>query len=252
MVDEPTTKLAALTSGELDFAGINPAHAEFVRKNPELAVLDYPLLFTYAVVLNTRRPPFDKLLVRRAMMLPVNREAIVNGVLFGYGTPAGGPLPPPMAPVDEKPPLFAPGRAIPLLGDQPLRFELLTVGSGEAALEQMLQAQYAAIGITVQIRQLELATYLDRVQGPTHDFDAAVMGVPGDLGAGQLARMLELSGLRADGGRERLLRVFSDSTPAVFLYHARGVQGVNRRVRGVRMDLRGELVTLSDWHVVSR
>jgi peptide/nickel transport system substrate-binding protein len=252
VVDEPTTKLAALTSGELDFAGINPAHAEFVRKNPELAVLDYPLLFTYAVVLNTRRPPFDRLLVRRAMMLPVNREAIVNGVLFGYGTPAGGPLPPPMAPEDEKPPLFAPGRAIPLLGDQHLRFELLTVGSGEAALEQMLQAQYAAVGITAHIRQLELATYLDRVQGPTHDFDAAVMGVPGDLGAGQLARMLELSGLRADGGRERLLRVFTDSTPAVFLYHARGVQGVNRRVQGVRMDLRGELVTLSDWHVVAR
>ena len=101
VVDEPTTKLAALTSGELDFAGINPAHAEFVRKNPDLAVLDYPLLFTYAVVLNTRRPPFDRFLVRRALTLPVNREAIVDGVLFGYGTPAGGPLPPPMAPEDE-------------------------------------------------------------------------------------------------------------------------------------------------------
>ena len=251
VVDEPTTKLAALTSGELDFAGINPAHAEFVRRNPDLDVLDYPLLFTYAVVLNTRRPPFDRFMVRRAMILPVNREAIVDGVLFGYGTPAGGPLPPPMAPEDEKPPLFAPGRAIPLLGEQQLRFELLTVGSGEAALEQMLQAQYSAVGIAATIRQLELATYLDRVQGPTHDFDAAVMGIPGDLGGGQLARMIALSGLRADGPRERLLRVFSDSTPAVFLYHARGVQGVNRRVRGVRMDLRGELVTLSDWHVVA-
>jgi peptide/nickel transport system substrate-binding protein len=157
-----------------------------------------------------------------------------------------------MAPDDEKPPLFAPGRAIPLLGDSPLRFELLTVGSGEAALEQMLQAQYAAVGIKATIRQLELATYLDRVQGPSHDFDAAVMGIPGDLGAGQLARMLTLSGLRADGPEERQLRIFKDSTPAVFLYHARGVQGINRRVQGVRMDLRGELVNLSDWHVVSQ
>ena len=251
VVDEPTTKLAALTSGELDFAGINPAHAEFVRKNPDLTVLDYPLLFTYAVVLNTRRPPFDRFLIRRALTLPVNRDAIVDGVLFGYGTPAAGPLPPPMAPENEKPPLFAPGRAIPLLGDTPLKFELLTVGSGEAALEQMLQAQYSAVGITATIRQLELATYLDRVQGPSHDFDAAVMGIPGDLGGGQLARMLSLAGLRADGPPERLIRVFNDSTPAVFLYHARGVQGVNRRVQGVRMDLRGELVTLSDWHIVA-
>lgn len=249
VVDEPTTKLAALTSGELDLAGINPAHAEFVRENPELAVLDYPLLFTYVVVLNTRRPPFDRLLPRKAMTLPVDRSAIVDGVLFGFGTPAGGPLPPPMAPPDEKPPLYAPGRAIPLLGGQPLRFELLTVGSGEAALEQLLQAQYALIGITATIRQLELATYLDRVQGPSHDFEAAVMGIPGDLGAGHLARLLALSGLRADGGRERLLRVINDSTPAVFLYHARGVQGINRRVRGIHMDLRGELVTLPQWHV---
>ena len=126
------------------------------------------------------------------------------------------------------------------------------MGSGEAALEQMLQAQYSAIGITATIRQLELATYLDRVQGPSHDFDAAVMGISGDLGVGQLARILDLAGLRPERGRERLLRVFKDSTPAVFLYHARGVQGVNRRVRGVVMDLRGELVTLSDWHVETR
>ena len=115
----------------------------------------------------------------------------------------------------------------------------------------MLQAQYAAVGIKATIRQLELATYLDRVQGPSHDFDAAVMGISGDLGAGQLARMLSLSGLRADGPPERLLRVFNDSTPAVFLYHARGVQGINRRVQGVRMDLRGELVNLIDWHIVA-
>src|SRR6266513_5597624 len=41
VVDEPTTKLAALSAGEVDFAGIQPAHAAFVRKNPALTVLDY-------------------------------------------------------------------------------------------------------------------------------------------------------------------------------------------------------------------
>jgi hypothetical protein len=34
----------------------------------------------------------------------------------------------------------------------------------------------------------------------------------------------------------------------VFLYYARGVQGLSRRVQGVRMDLRGELPTISAWH----
>ncbi len=34
VVDEPTTKLAALTAGELDMAGIQPAHAQFVQRDP--------------------------------------------------------------------------------------------------------------------------------------------------------------------------------------------------------------------------
>ena len=48
---------------------------------------------------------------------------------------------------------------------------------------------------------------------------------------------------------EKLLAQIRDSVPAVFLYHARGVQGINRRVQGIHMDLRGELVTLTRWWV---
>ena len=44
VVDEPTTKLAALTSGELDFAGIQPAHASFVRRDPEARGSELPAL----------------------------------------------------------------------------------------------------------------------------------------------------------------------------------------------------------------
>jgi len=36
-------------------------------------------------------------------------------------------------------------------------------------------------------------------------------------------------------------------SPATWLYHSRGVQGVTRRLQGARMDLRGELVTVHDW-----
>jgi peptide/nickel transport system substrate-binding protein len=44
-------------------------------------------------------------------------------------------------------------------------------------------------------------------------------------------------------------RFFGDSVPVAFLYHARGLQGMNRRVRGVTMDMRGELPTVHDWWV---
>lgn len=247
VVDEPTTKLAALASGELDLAGINPAHAEFVRRNPHLRVLDYPLLYSYALLLNLRHPPFDRLATRRALDATIDRPAIVDGVLFGFGTPATGPLPPQLATTPNSAP--GPQETPTVLRDEGIKFEMLTVGSGEAALEQMLQAQLQAAGVRAEIRQLELSAYLARVEGPGHDFDAAVLGFSGDLGLGHLARVAALSGLRAEGSSEKLLRLIQDSVPAVFLYHARGVQGINRRVQGIQMDLRGELVTLSQWWV---
>jgi peptide/nickel transport system substrate-binding protein len=245
VVDEPTTKLAALTSGELDFAGISPAHVAFVRRDPRLAVLRYPLLFTYAIVLNTRRPPFDDIRVRQAINVAIDRNAMVHGYLFGLATPATGPL---LSDTGTgSPPDLAQARA--LLAGRAIHFELLTVGSGEAALEQMIQSQLAAVGITVTIRQLELSTYLDRVQGSSPDFQAAVMGVAGDLEQGELAPLLATAGELPPPDREAQRRRFTDSMPAVFLYHAGGVQGMNRRVRGVQMDLRGELATLHDWRV---
>jgi peptide/nickel transport system substrate-binding protein len=131
-------------------------------------------------------------------------------------------------------------------------FELLTVGSGEAALEQMLQSQLRPAGFDVRIRQLELTSYLDRIQGPSHDFAAAVMGVTGDLGLGHLRTMLDMAGMRSTGTLTELLQRFRDSVPVAFLYHARGVQGMNRRVHGVRMDLRGELAGIRGWTVDRR
>ncbi len=246
VVDEPTTKLAALTSEELDFAGINPAHAQFVRADDRLAVLDYPLLLSYAIVFNLRHPPFDRLSARRAVTAAIDRSAIVDGVLFGYGTPATSPVPPALGGSEPASLAAAPTRPT---NEAPIDFELLTVGSGEAALEQLLQAQLANAGIHARLRQLELSTFLDRVQGPTHEFDAAVMGISGDLAMGHLNQVLAIAGLRAGPGPATLLELIEDSLPATFLYHARGVQGMNRRVLGVRMDLRGELVTLSEWHI---
>ena len=250
IVDEPMTKLAALASGELDFAGIQPAHAEFVMRNPRLAVYDYPLLFSYVLVLNTRIPPFSDLAARARVAQAVDRQEIVDGYLFGFGTPVWGAVRAGAAgeqgktgtvPSDDR---SAPSDA------SPLSFELLTVGSGEAALEQLLQHQFESRGISIGIRQLELSAFLDRVQGPSHQYQAAVMGVPGDLALGYLAPLLRTAGLRPAGDTTGQLKQLADSTPVVFLYQARGVQGMNRRVRDVRMDQRGELATVARWTVV--
>src|SRR6059036_3524955 len=248
VVDEPSTKLAALTSGEVDFAGIQPAHAALVHRDPRLAVLDYPLILPYGIVLNLRRPPFDDRRVRLALALALDRAEIVAGYLYGLGEVADGPVPPGV-------PGYTPMRSLPtspdsarrLLSGRRIGFELLTVGSGEAALEQMIQARLAAVGFDVAIRQLELTAFLARVSQRQRDFTAAMLGTPGDLGLGYLQTLAELAGVRPAPDPASAQRSFRDSLPVAFLYHARGVQGMNRRVSGVRMDVRGELPTIAGW-----
>jgi peptide/nickel transport system substrate-binding protein len=251
VIDEPSTKLAALTAGEVDFAGIQPAHAAFVRRDPKLALLTYPVLLPYGIVFNTRHAPFDDRRVRLAATLAVDRREIVNGYLYGFGTPAYGPLPPEVGALAPPRPIpTAPDSSRKLLDGRQITFELLTVGSGEAPLEQMLQAQLARAGFEVTIRQLELTAFLDRVYGARHDFQAAVLGIQGDLGLGYVQTLARISGLPARPDPLVMARAFMDSLPVAFLYHARGVQGMNRRVQGVRMDLRGELPTIVHWWTV--
>lgn len=246
VVDEPTTKLAALTSGELDFAGIQPAHAEFVRRDSSLRVLSFPLLQTDGIVFNTRRPPFNRLETRRAVSDAIDRRELVDAYIYGFGTPALGPVPP-TAP-GYLPPAQSPSTAPPRQSGR-VSFELLTVGSGEAPLEQMLQARLRPAGFDVTIRQLELSAFLGRVYGSNPDFDAAVLGIPGDPGLGYLGPLARLAGLDAPSDPGAAQRLFADSTPVAFLYHSRGLQGISRRVHGVTMDLRGELPTVRQWWV---
>ena len=250
VVDEPMIKLSALVAGELDFAGVSPQHAAFVRRHMKLAINEYPLIFPYGLVLNTRRPPFDDPRVRLAAALAIDRREIVDGYLFGFAAVADGPVPPGLPRYLRVPHLpLAPDSARRLLAGRRPRFEILTVGSGEAALEQMLQARLAAVGFDVSIRQLELSAFLDRVYGPRHDFTGAVMGIPGDPGLGFLEPLGDLTGTPVPHDPIAAQRMFAEQVPVVWLYHARGVQGMNQRVHGVRMDMRGELPTVAAWRV---
>jgi peptide/nickel transport system substrate-binding protein len=290
VVDEPATKLAGLTSGELDFAGISPLHVPFVRKNPRLRVIDYPIFLSYAVVFNDRRAPFDDICVRRALSMALDRQALIDGALSGFATPATGPVSPehPWY-VPGPPPRPEPDSARALLdsagwrvgaddarerGGQPLAFDLLTVGSGDLVLEQMIQAQWRDIGVRIRIRRVELATFLAIAQNPERDFDALVTGIPGVMSLGHVAAMYSGDGPLAYPGYHapdlsaafaavraardeaalaaawrEVQRALRRGEPTAWLYHARGLQGVARRITNVRIDLRGELAGIADWRI---
>lgn len=282
VVDEATTKLAALVAGELDFAGINPMHVSVVRRIRGRAVLDFPVLFATGLVWNTARAPFDDPRLRRALTLALNRERMIAVALYGFAEVAHGPVPAthPLAAAVEATP-FDPAAAASLLealgwrrgpdgirarAGRRLAFTLLTVGTSDNVLEQLIQADLAAVGVAVRIRQLELGAFLATAHGPARDYDALVAGIAGDLALGHLAAMFDsrrrhgplqmaqyanpaLDRALDAGDLGEVQRIVARDLPVTFLYHGRGVQGMNTRVRGVRMDLRGELATLASWHL---
>ena len=47
----------------------------------------------------------------------------------------------------------------------------------------------------------------------------------------------------------RLQQELAQQVPVSWIYHARGVQGLSRRLHEVRMDLRGEMATLAQWRL---
>lgn len=291
VVDEPTTKFAGLVSGDLHVAGIAPSMAELTADDPTLGVLSYPVLFATALVFNTARPPFDDARVRRAISASVDRARIVAVALSGFGTPSAAAVSP-----DNPRALAAPALARDSIPQwltaagwtraangpwskdgKPLAFTLLTVGSGDNAIEQLVQADLRAAGIDVAIRQLELGTFLTTARAESKTFDALIAGIPGDLALSYLTAMFDsryaggaldyaayhtveldarfaavyaaTSADALDAAWRSVQEELAVTTPVAWLYHARGVQGVSRRLQDVTMDLRGELVTLARWRL---
>jgi peptide/nickel transport system substrate-binding protein len=292
VVDEATTKFAGLASGDLDVAGIAPTMASLVRRDVSLRVLDYPVLFGVGLVFNTHRTPFDDVRVRRAIDLALDRDRIVRAALAGYGTPASGPVPPDNPFVRNAPAVHDTAAADSLLdaagwtrvagglrARHGRRFviDLLTVGSGDNALEQLVQADLAARGIRLNIRQVELGRFLAEARAQQKQFDVLVAGIPGDLSLSYVSAMfdsrqaggaLDYAGYhtrsldslftvvrssRTTAQRRAVWRAIQASLardePVAWIYHSRGLQGVSARLHDVHMDLRGELATVTSWNV---
>lgn len=182
-IDDPSAQVNALLAGDID-AMPNIGAPELLDR------FGGDSRFTVAVgstegetilAINNGRAPFDDLRVRRALAHAINRDDIINGAMFGHGTPIGTHFAPHhpayLELVDRYP--FDPDAARALLTDagMPDGFTAtlkLPPPSYARRGGEIIAVQLAKIGITVSIEPMEWAQWLDRVF-KQRDYDLTIV-----------------------------------------------------------------------------
>ncbi len=183
-ISDPSAAYAALMAGDIDAFDNYPAPESFAQfaADPRFAVFVGPTEMEVILSLNNRHPPLNNLLVRRAIAHALDRNAIIDGAMFGYGTPIGSHFPPrnpayvdltgryPHDPSEAKRLLAQAGYASGFSVSLKLPPPSYARRGGE-----IIAAQLAEIGIQAKIENLEWAQWLDQVYA-RHDFDMSIIG----------------------------------------------------------------------------
>jgi peptide/nickel transport system substrate-binding protein len=90
-IADPTAAAAAVLAGDLDAFPNFPAPETLtrLRADPRFAVVVGTTEGKTLLALNNAREPFDNVLVRRALAYAIDRDALIQAVMSGYGTPIG-------------------------------------------------------------------------------------------------------------------------------------------------------------------
>jgi peptide/nickel transport system substrate-binding protein len=185
-ISDPAAQVAALLSGDVDaFPRVAAARslAQF-KADPRFVVLIGGSKAKTIVGINERKKPLDDIRVRRAILAAIDRKAMIDGAVDGFGTPIGSFYTPgSLGYVDTtgiNP--YDPEKAKKLLAEAgvttPLELSLkLPPPSYARQGGEVLAAQLAKVGIVARIENVEWAQWLSQVFAPNgpHNFDLTIV-----------------------------------------------------------------------------
>jgi len=181
--------LTQVRTGHIDYIeGVTPRDAEHLRSDPNLTLIPFDRPGYDFIGWNGSRPPFDDPEMRRAMTLAIDRESLVDDLLYGYGKVSSGPLLSAWRSAGDATDIwsFDPDEARRLLRDHGwrtrdkqgretdgriLEIELLT-NSGNRLREAMLlkiQDQLSRVGVEVSVATVEMRNLRQRAAAGDYD-----------------------------------------------------------------------------------
>ena len=190
-VSDPTVALAALLAGDVHAFPNFPAPEQ-------LPVLEADDRFTVAIgttegetilAINAEREPFDDVAVRRAIGAAIDRQALIDGAMYGTATAIGSHMPPhdpaylDLTGVNP----YDPERAKALLEEAGVEDLAVTITLPPPAYArrsgEIIAAQLRAVGIEASLRPVEWAEWLSSTFSE-HDYDLTIVAhtEPADIG----------------------------------------------------------------------
>ncbi|MFD3191259.1 ABC transporter substrate-binding protein [Sedimentitalea sp. HM32M-2] len=171
-ISDPTAAFAAVMAEDVDVFFRFPASENLPQfeADPRFQVLVGSTEGETILSINNKRPPFDDVRVRQAVAHAIDRQSVIDGAMFGYGTPIGTH--------------FAPHHPayVDLTGDSAHDPEKAKALLAEAGLAEgfdttlhlpppsyarrggeIIAAQLAAVGIKAEIVNVEWAQWLETV-----------------------------------------------------------------------------------------
>lgn len=275
VVDEQSTRIAELDSGETDVAdAIGSDNVSRVEEDPDSDVLQEPSAGLSYVGFNTQKEPFDDKKVRQAVSMAIDNEELVEGVYNGMGIPADGPLAPPVFGYDDSIEGFDydPEEAKELLAEAGYEDGFDTTIWTNDEDERMdtavaVQSQLSEIDIDVEIEEMEWGAYLEETANGEHDmfvlgweavtadadygmyplFHSSQHGDPGNrsfLDNEEVDEILEEARRETDEDKREELyseaqELLVDVAPMLYIHHKEHLLGVNDDVKDFEVDAEG-------------
>jgi oligopeptide transport system substrate-binding protein len=209
--NDATTAVTRFARGETDIvigdglAGLGEARTV---ARPQMLQVD-PLWGVYGYVANTRSGPLKDPALRRAVTLATDRSALVARIGLAAMAPVEGLLPPALAPAVADAPDMAARKTMAAAlrnGKAPVRLTLLLPpGHDHRVIAERVAADWAALGVTLAISEVDAATIAARIKRGNFDLALTEASLPVADAAALLTRWRCEGGLVCDPEADALL-----------------------------------------------